>query len=193
MRAASPKSTPSCPPPRTRETYVRRAVKGLKLHTFCIFAPLKSPVHRFAHVGFSVHRNDCAAAAGFCARLPGFLLAYVLVCNGKAHASVRDGKAVNVTAVAIVLGACAGALSVLPFAWGLRRVRTMTVSDDALGKTNITGLLLLVAFASAVILFGCAIAVAVLARDVLLPFAVAEIVVLTASTISFSIWRSVRK
>ncbi len=99
----------------------------------------------------------------------------------------------NVTAVAIVLGACAGALSVLPFAWGLRRVRMTAVSNDALGKTNLVGLLLVVTLVSALVLFGSAIAVGVLARELLLPFAVAEIVVLTASTISFSIWRSVRK
>lgn len=99
----------------------------------------------------------------------------------------------GVTAIAILLGACAGALSVVPFALGLRRIRTATITDDAFGKTNLAGLLLVVSFASLVVLFGCAIACAMLARDVLLPFAVAEIVVLTASTISFSIWRSVRK
>jgi hypothetical protein len=98
-----------------------------------------------------------------------------------------------VTVLAVVLGACAGALSAAPFFVALRKLRASAPSDDPAGKLGFAGLLLLAVGASVVVLFGSAIACGVLFREMLLPFSVAELVALTASTISFSIWRRAGK
>ena len=129
----------------------------------------------------------------FCLPFFEILLAYVLVCEGKAHLRVHGGKRVRVVVVAVVLGVLAGLASSFPFVAGLRRVRRTLVSDDAAGRMGYTGILLAVVALSALVLFGTMIACALLARDVLVPFAAAEVVVFLASTIACAVACSVRK
>ena len=95
--------------------------------------------------------------------------------------------------LAVVSGLVAGVASALPFLAGLRRMRRTAVADDAAGKMGYMGLLLAVVAVSAVVLFGALIACAMLARDALVPFAAAEVVVFLAATVVFGIANSVRK
>ena len=90
--------------------------------------------------------------------------------------------------LAIVLGALSGALGVLPLFLGLRTRRVTDTSN--LGHA---GALMLGVLLSFVILFLGAIACVVLARDIAVPFVLAEAVVLVACAIGYGVYTFVRK
>ena len=87
-------------------------------------------------------------------------------------------------AVAIVLGALAGAAGFAPLFAGLRMTRRVTDTSN-LGHA---GALLL-----GVLLFVTAIACALLAREFVLPFVLAEVVALSVAAIGFGVSNLVRK
>ena len=87
-------------------------------------------------------------------------------------------------AVAIVLGALAGAAGFAPLFAGLRMTRRVTDTSN-LGHA---GVLLSVA-----VLFVTAIACALLAREFVLPFVLAEVVALSVAAIGFGVSNLVRK
>ena len=87
-------------------------------------------------------------------------------------------------AVAIVLGALAGAAGFAPLFAGLRMTRRVTDTSN-LGHA---GALLL-----GVLLSVTAIACALLAREFVLPFVLAEVVALSVAAIGFGVSNLVRK
>lgn len=91
--------------------------------------------------------------------------------------------------LAIVLGALSGALGVLPLFLGLRMTRRVTDTSN-LGRA---GALMLGVLLSFVILFLGAIACVVLARDIAVPFVLAEAAVLVACAIGYGVYTFVRK
>ena len=88
--------------------------------------------------------------------------------------------------LAIVLGALSGVLGVLPL---LRMTRRVTDTSN-LGHA---GALMLGVLLSFVILFLGAIACVVLARDIAVPFVLAEAAVLVACAIGYGVYTFVRK
>ena len=92
--------------------------------------------------------------------------------------------------VAGVIGAVLGFLSCLPFAAGMRRVRKATVSNDSLGQINYAGILLASFGLSALILFGSMLVCAFLCKNVLVSYAIGEVIALIAGVIVFVVWRS---
>lgn len=91
--------------------------------------------------------------------------------------------------LAIVLGVLSGVLGFLPLVAGLVLAKKAT-STSNLGHA---GALLLGVLFSFVILVAALFACAGIARDVLLPFALAEIGVLVIAAIGFGVYRLVRK
>ncbi len=89
----------------------------------------------------------------------------------------------------IVLGAVCGVLGFLPLIAGLRLARKATPTSN-IGHA---GALLLGVFGSFVLLIGTLIVCIVGARDAVLPFALAEVVALSASAIAFGAYKLVRK
>ncbi len=104
----------------------------------------------------------------------------------RTNALVR-GKQVMVAA--IVLGALSGVLGFLPLFGGLRLARRVTETSN-LGHM---GLLLLSVLASFLILFVTLIVCVVTARDLVLPFALAEVLALIVVAIGFGVVKLVRK
>lgn len=92
-------------------------------------------------------------------------------------------------AIAIVLGALAGIAGFLPLFAGLRMTRRVTDTSN-LGHA---GALLLGMLISVAVLFVTAIACIVLARDLVLPFVLAEVVALSVTAIGFGVSNLVRK
>ena len=90
-------------------------------------------------------------------------------------------------AVAIVLGALAGAAGFAPLFAGLRMTRRVTDTSN-LGHA---GALLLGVLLSVAVLFVTAIAL--LAREFVLPFVLAEVVALSVAAIGFGVSNLVRK
>lgn len=90
---------------------------------------------------------------------------------------------------AIVLGIVIGALSFVPYVIGLNRAKHVTRTSN-FGHMTILLLALLV---SIVILFGATLVCIFAARDVIVPFTVAEFVTLVAAAIAFGVRRAVRK
>lgn len=90
---------------------------------------------------------------------------------------------------AIVLGALAGFVGFLPLFFGLRMTRRVTDTSN-IGSM---GALLLGVLASFVLLFGTAIVCVMVARDLVLPFVLAEVVVLSVAAIGFGIGKFLRK
>lgn len=90
----------------------------------------------------------------------------------------------------VVLGIVVGVVSFLPLLAGLRRVKQMEAQSSAAGYV---GPALLSVAASFVILLGAAIVCALVAHDVALPFAIAEIVTLVVGALGYGIARIVRK
>lgn len=91
--------------------------------------------------------------------------------------------------VAIVLGAVAGFVGFLPLFAGLRLTKQVTETSN-LGHM---GALLLSVFASFIILFASTIGCIFIARDLLLPFALAEVAALSVTAICFGVTRLIRK
>lgn len=92
--------------------------------------------------------------------------------------------------VAGIIGAVFGVLSCLPFAYGLRRVRKATVSNDSVGQINYAGILLASFGLSALVLFGSMLVCAFLCKDVLVPYAIGEVIALLVGVIVFVINRA---
>ena len=88
-------------------------------------------------------------------------------------------------AVAIVLGALAGAAGFAPLFAGLRMTRRVTDTSN-LGHA---GALLLGVLLSVAVLFVTAIACALLAREFVLPFVLAEVVALSVAAIGFGLYQ----
>ena len=91
-------------------------------------------------------------------------------------------------AVAIVLGALAGAAGFAPLFAGLRMTRRVTDTSN-LGHAGA----LLLGVLSVAVLFVTAIACALLAREFVLPFVLAEVVALSVAAIGFGVSNLVRK
>ena len=92
-------------------------------------------------------------------------------------------------AVAIVLGALAGAVGFLPLFGSLQLAKRATKTSN-LGHM---GSLLLGVLASFLLLFGAVLACALIARDLLLPFGLALAIALSVVAIGFGVVRLVRK
>lgn len=92
-------------------------------------------------------------------------------------------------AVAIVVGALAGVAGFVPLFAGLRMTRRVTDTSN-LGHA---GALLLGVLLSVAVLFVAAIACALLAREFVLPFVLAEVVALSVAAIGFGVSNLVRK
>ena len=92
-------------------------------------------------------------------------------------------------AVAIVLGALAGAAGFAPLFAGLRMTRRVTDTSNQ----GHAGALLLGVLLSVAVLFVTAIACALLAREFVLPFVLAEVVALSVAAIGFGVSNLVRK
>lgn len=92
-------------------------------------------------------------------------------------------------AIAIVVGALAGIAGFAPLFAGLRMTRRVTDTSN-LGHA---GALLLGVLISVAVLFVSAIACALLARDMVLPFVLAEVVTLSVAAIGFGVSTLVRK
>lgn len=90
---------------------------------------------------------------------------------------------------AIILGALAGFVGFLPLTLGLRMTRRVTDTSN-LGHM---ATLLLGVLGSFFLLFAAAIACIILARDLILPFTVAEVVALSVVAIGFGVSRLLRK
>lgn len=90
---------------------------------------------------------------------------------------------------AIVLGALSGLVGFVPLPVGLRLTKKVTETSN-LGHM---GLLLLSVLASFVILFATMFACLSLARDLALPFVLAEAIALIAAAIGFGVVTLVRK
>ena len=91
--------------------------------------------------------------------------------------------------VAIVLGAVCGVLGFLPLYMGLRLARKATPTSN-LGHAGALLLGVLLSFVLLVIAF---IACALVARDLVLPFVLAEVAGLIVSTVGFGFSTFVRK
>ena len=102
------------------------------------------------------------------------------------HPHAQRGKRVMVTA--ILLGVVVGAVSFVPYV-GLRKAKHATRTSN-FGHMTILLLALLV---SIVILFGATLVCIFTARDVILPFTLAEVITLAVVAIAFGVWRIVRK
>ena len=92
-------------------------------------------------------------------------------------------------AVAIVLGVLAGIVGFLPLFGSLQLAKRATKTSN-LGHM---GSLLLGVLVSFLLLFGAALACILLARDLALPFTLAEVLALIVVAIGFGIMRLVRK
>lgn len=92
-------------------------------------------------------------------------------------------------AVAIVLGVLAGIVGFLPLFGSLQLAKRATKTSN-LGHM---GSLLLGVLVSFLLLFGAALACILLARNLALPFALAEVLALIVVAIGFGIMRLVRK
>ena len=92
-------------------------------------------------------------------------------------------------AVAIVLGALSGAAGFLPLYGSLQLAKRVTRTSN-IGHM---GALLLGVLVSFVILFCTAIACVLLARDLALPFLLAEVLALIVVAIGFGVAKLVRK
>lgn len=90
---------------------------------------------------------------------------------------------------AIVLGIVVGIVSFIPFAVGLGKAKLVTPTSN-FGYVTILLLSLLV---SVIILFGATIACIVFARDVLLPFAIAEFAALVVAALALGIAKQARR
>lgn len=97
------------------------------------------------------------------------------------------GKRVMVGA--IVLGALSGIAGFLPLIFGLRMTKRVTKTSN-LGHM---GILLLSVFASFLILFATVMACIVFARELVLSFALAEVLALSVAAIGFGVVKLVRK
>lgn len=91
--------------------------------------------------------------------------------------------------IAIVLGALSGIVGFLPLFAGLRMTRKVTDTSN-LGHL---GALLLGVLASFALLFATAIACAVFARDLILPFVFAEVAALVVAAVGFGLYKHMRK
>lgn len=91
--------------------------------------------------------------------------------------------------LAIVLGALSGFVGILPLFFGLRLTRRVTDTSN-LGHM---GALMLGVLVSFIVLFATAIICVVLARDLALPFVLAEAAVLIAAAIGYGVYTVVRK
>lgn len=92
-------------------------------------------------------------------------------------------------AAAIVLGALFGVAGFLPLVAGLRMTRRVTDTSN-LGHA---GALLLGVLVSVIVIFAAAIACVVLARDLVLPFVLAEVAALCIAAVAFGFSKLVRK
>ena len=92
-------------------------------------------------------------------------------------------------ALAIVLGAVSGVVGFLPLFIGLRLTKRVTATSN-FGYMSILIISLIISFA---LLFAFAIICVTVARDVALPFALAEAVALSVVAIAFGVKRMVRK
>lgn len=92
-------------------------------------------------------------------------------------------------AAAIVLGALSGLVGFLPLLGSLRMTKRVTKTSN-LGHM---GALLLGVLVSFLLLFGAALACIIAARDLALPFALAEVLALIAVAIGFGVVKLVRK
>lgn len=90
---------------------------------------------------------------------------------------------------AIVLGALSGLAGVMPLFFGLRMTKRVTETSNF----GHAGVLMLSVLLSFLVLFLGAIACVVLARDVAVPFVVAEASMLVACAIGFGIYTFVQK
>ncbi|WP_080798793.1 hypothetical protein [Arabiibacter massiliensis] len=90
---------------------------------------------------------------------------------------------------AIVLGALAGIAGFLPLLAGLRMTRRVTDTSN-LGHA---GALLLGVLLSFIVIFVSAIVCIVVARDLVLPFVLAEVAALAAAAIGYGVVKLVRK
>lgn len=90
---------------------------------------------------------------------------------------------------AVALGIVIGVVGFIPLIVGLRATKHVTRTSN-LGHMGILMLALLV---SVIILFGATIACAMLARDVLLPFGVAEGLALVVAAIVFGVRKVVMR
>ena len=90
---------------------------------------------------------------------------------------------------AIVLGALSGIAGFLPLMAGLRMTRKVTETSN-LGHM---GILLLSLLASFLILFVTLVACVLTARELVLPFALAEVLALSVTAIGFGVAKLVRK
>ena len=92
-------------------------------------------------------------------------------------------------AVAIILGALAGLAGFIPLWFGLRLTRKTTHAGVA-GSMTVLLLGLLVSFA---VLLGCAFGCIYVARDLALPFVLAEVVALSVIAIVYGVNKILRK
>lgn len=91
--------------------------------------------------------------------------------------------------LAIVLGALSGVAGFFPLVGGLRMTKRVTDTSN-LGHM---GILLLSLLASFLLLFVTLITCVVVARDLVLPFALAEVLALIVAAIGFGVMKLVRK
>ena len=92
-------------------------------------------------------------------------------------------------AEAIVLGVVIGAVSFVPYVIGLRATKHVTRTSN-FGHMSILLLALVVSMA---ILFGATLVCIFTARDVILPFTLAEVITLAVVAIAFGVSRMIRK
>ncbi len=90
---------------------------------------------------------------------------------------------------AIVLGALAGIGGFIPLAWSLRLARRVTDTSNL----SHAGSLLLGVLISVIVIFVAAILCIVFARDLVLPFVIAEVLALSVAAIAFGLSSIVRK
>ena len=91
--------------------------------------------------------------------------------------------------LAIVLGAASGILGFLPLYGALRLTRKVTATSNL----GYLGSMLLGVFGSFLVIACTAIACIVAARDLALPFVLAEAIALCVTAIAFGIWKQLRK
>ena len=90
---------------------------------------------------------------------------------------------------AVVLGIIAGVVSFLPLVLGLRATKHVTRTSNF----GHMGILLLSLLVSIIILFGALIACILIARDLVFPFSLAEVLALVVAAIAFGVSRVLRK
>ncbi|MEG0217619.1 MAG: hypothetical protein RR655_04765 [Raoultibacter sp.] len=88
-----------------------------------------------------------------------------------------------------ILGVIAGILGFLPLLGSLHATKRVTTTSNL----SHAGALLLGVLASFLILAGTLIACVLVARDMLLPFALGEVLTLSAVAIAYGIYKLVRK